>query len=236
MVFLRHRISVGAVCRCFTFLFIILGFSVIQAQDPIGAPDEVWVTSSVGETLYVGQEVAFHVYVANSQSLGGFSLKARMRADGGGAFQTVPQPDSFQWWPDFMIPNLESRFWGDDFDHLYSEFYKTHDTLLVFGVLAHSLVAPHVSAGPLAQAFDIHIMPTSAGTIAIDSFGYPPAGEGVSFTTVLGDDYVPAWNGPFEFTVLEAPPGDVNGDGVANVGDVVYLISWIFRGGPPPRR
>jgi len=29
-------------------------------------------------------------------------------------------------------------------------------------------------------------------------------------------------------------PGDANGDGPINIGDAVYLISYIFRGGPQP--
>jgi hypothetical protein len=29
-------------------------------------------------------------------------------------------------------------------------------------------------------------------------------------------------------------PGDANNDGTVNVGDAVYLISYIFKGGPPP--
>jgi hypothetical protein len=28
--------------------------------------------------------------------------------------------------------------------------------------------------------------------------------------------------------------GDVNGDGIVNVGDVVYLVSYLYKGGPPP--
>ena len=28
--------------------------------------------------------------------------------------------------------------------------------------------------------------------------------------------------------------GDVNGDGIINVGDVVYLVSYLYKGGPPP--
>ncbi|MCK4403711.1 MAG: hypothetical protein KAW02_01350 [candidate division Zixibacteria bacterium] len=31
-----------------------------------------------------------------------------------------------------------------------------------------------------------------------------------------------------------ASRGDVTGDGVVNIGDVVYLINYLFRGGPPP--
>jgi hypothetical protein len=29
-------------------------------------------------------------------------------------------------------------------------------------------------------------------------------------------------------------PGDANGDGSINVGDAVYMISYVFKGGPPP--
>jgi hypothetical protein len=29
-------------------------------------------------------------------------------------------------------------------------------------------------------------------------------------------------------------PGDANGDGTVNIGDAVYMISYVFRGGPPP--
>jgi hypothetical protein len=28
--------------------------------------------------------------------------------------------------------------------------------------------------------------------------------------------------------------GDANGDGTVNVADAVYLINYIFKGGPPP--
>jgi hypothetical protein len=30
--------------------------------------------------------------------------------------------------------------------------------------------------------------------------------------------------------------GDVNFDGNVNVGDAVYMISWIFKSGPAPKR
>jgi hypothetical protein len=33
----------------------------------------------------------------------------------------------------------------------------------------------------------------------------------------------------------ECIPGDANGDGQVNVGDAVYVISYVFIGGPPPQ-
>jgi hypothetical protein len=39
-----------------------------------------------------------------------------------------------------------------------------------------------------------------------------------------------------EISPWEYPPdcGDINCDGVVDIGDVVYLVSWLFIGGPPP--
>jgi hypothetical protein len=51
------------------------------------------------------------------------------------------------------------------------------------------------------------------------------------------------WNGfspihtEVEYCVHISPwdyRGDANGDGIVNVGDVVYLISFLYRGGPAP--
>ena len=33
---------------------------------------------------------------------------------------------------------------------------------------------------------------------------------------------------------LPAICGDVNGDFVVNVGDIVYLVTYLYKGGPPP--
>jgi hypothetical protein len=57
--------------------------------------------------------------------------------------------------------------------------------------------------------------------------------------------YIPPhpWTGEsidlaFEIWGEDAPcdciPGDANGDGAVNVGDAVYIIAYVFKGGPPP--
>ncbi|MGB2769551.1 MAG: dockerin type I repeat-containing protein, partial [Candidatus Zixiibacteriota bacterium] len=35
-------------------------------------------------------------------------------------------------------------------------------------------------------------------------------------------------------TVISYWRGDANGDGLVDVGDVVYLINYLYKGGPPP--
>jgi len=37
------------------------------------------------------------------------------------------------------------------------------------------------------------------------------------------------WDGPHSFLY-----GDANGDGIVNVGDIVYLVSYLYKGGPAP--
>jgi hypothetical protein len=37
-----------------------------------------------------------------------------------------------------------------------------------------------------------------------------------------------------EFHILPSLPGDVNGDGEVNAGDVIFLINYLFKGGLPP--
>ena len=37
-----------------------------------------------------------------------------------------------------------------------------------------------------------------------------------------------------ELTIIGHRSGDINGDGLVNIGDPVYLIGYVFRDGPPP--
>ena len=38
----------------------------------------------------------------------------------------------------------------------------------------------------------------------------------------------------FEASFLHTIPGDVNGDGQVDIGDVVFLVNYLYKGGPPP--
>jgi hypothetical protein len=73
------------------------------------------------------------------------------------------------------------------------------------------------------------------GFVTVDSTSLPL--ERFGFRHCEGPD---TWVGPqFVTTVLhiQAPPrpwGDVNGDWVVNVGDVVALVNYLYRGGSPP--
>ena len=40
--------------------------------------------------------------------------------------------------------------------------------------------------------------------------------------------------GEAELTTVVVLRGDANGDGIINVGDVVYLVSYLYKNGPAP--
>lgn len=54
------------------------------------------------------------------------------------------------------------------------------------------------------------------------------------YAGLLGSGRVNALRAVQEFRPVPPPPGDANTDWTINVGDVVYLVSYIYKGGPPP--
>jgi len=60
----------------------------------------------------------------------------------------------------------------------------------------------------------------------------PSGGPDVQTLTVIVADYCNA--DTLSFTVSAYTCGDANGDGDVNVGDGVYIINYVFKGGPAP--
>lgn len=220
----------------FSFICTMIALTIFAsanfAQPPLGAADEVWV--DVPDTAYVGQEVEFQVYMANGEALGGFATSLKIYSSDGAQWDWVEQPstewefqgginivsivDGFRFWD--YLP-YRGGTWGPE-DSLSA---KIHINARTF----EELLAP---AGPLEHAYSIHLRPTMTGTICIDSTMFWTADE--QWWYFNGQH--PAWNGPFCFTMVEPPVGDVDCNGMSNIGDAVYLINWIFKGGPEPCR
>jgi len=72
--------------------------------------------------------------------------------------------------------------------------------------------------------------------LCLDSTWHPPGG---SWLWVRGDglgSIVPRWGGPYCFLIekcCQGLRGDVTGDGNFYVDDLVFLVDYIFKGGPP---
>jgi hypothetical protein len=61
-----------------------------------------------------------------------------------------------------------------------------------------------------------------ADPLCCEDMGGEPQGPGTDCVTFDCED------------LCDCIPGDANNDGQVNVGDAVYLISYVFKGGPPP--
>lgn len=74
--------------------------------------------------------------------------------------------------------------------------------------------------------------PGGSWTFVDDQFSYAPDFDGVP----TGSQNAPM--GLISFDIIGPAPsmaGDVNCDGMVDIDDVVYLINFIFSGGPPPK-
>jgi hypothetical protein len=70
-------------------------------------------------------------------------------------------------------------------------------------------------------------------TICLDSCFWPPSGH-LTFGRGDAQTYVPRHNLPYCFSVTYAHTGDCNADCLIDIGDVVYLINYLYRNGNPP--
>jgi hypothetical protein len=70
-------------------------------------------------------------------------------------------------------------------------------------------------------------------TVSLDSCFWPPS-DNLSFVRSDAVRYIPRDNMPYSFSVFYPEVGDVNADGLINGGDMVYLINYLYRNGPPP--
>lgn len=82
--------------------------------------------------------------------------------------------------------------------------------------------------GPDCDSFSTTTDPDSAAfftdSLSVDTVNWTFLNENTVFYT----------NGTVTVNFIDCLCGDVNDDGTFNIGDPVYLISWIFKGGPEP--
>ena len=71
---------------------------------------------------------------------------------------------------------------------------------------------------------------TSTSYILNGTAGQTAVGAGTSTTYRVNQGF---WQN-FTPTSCCDKPGDANNDGAVNVGDAVFVINYVFKGGPPP--
>jgi hypothetical protein len=63
---------------------------------------------------------------------------------------------------------------------------------------------------------------------------FPPTQLPMVITSFYADDDTPPEERILIPRYVFVPPGDVTGDGVVNSADIIFLINFLFAGGPPP--
>ncbi len=145
-------------------------------------------------------------------------------------------PDGATWSPptiEATIPML-NMFWdGGVFMSTFSCDGSGSDTL---SFTAFTIFQSGLPAGTTDPVYKISFTVDKSQigkTICVDSSYFPPAG---TWLWILpSGNVVPDWGGPYCFDIAsccDGLAGDANLDGSTNVGDVSYLVEFLFLGGP----
>ncbi len=219
--------------------------------DACESPDSLYVrlgrTGEAGtvDTIIDGVKQEFQLWFKNDIDLGGISLGFCIYSDDGATWSWTTQPDGYG--PQGQGTGLSAVTVVPDsrMDPVLSVWDLgglivtekemdgvSPDTVQIGGVS----LGGQLDLGPYQHMISIHFIPdldsADFRTICIDSIFIPPSGDFI-FANVDGDAIHPEVPGPFCWLVIRQC-GDANGDKAVNVGDAVYLINFVFKGGPPP--
>jgi hypothetical protein len=184
-------------------------------EDP-GDPDTVWVES---ETLIVGISSPICIGVINDEPLLGMALA--LEWDGSAVLELDWENAPF--WTD-RIDSIS--WWHANVDHADG---VNPDTFLLSAFITGdaSLFAPGRDA-----VWRPYFIPQSAGTATFCLVGWVNGGQSMLVTEDHGAILPTLYGG--NIIVLPYLPGDANHDGTIDLADAVYLINYLFVGGPEP--
>ncbi len=208
---------------------------------------QIDIRNSCGDTLWSNVAASLDIWVANSVMCGGFQLPI-----------VLSSPDGATWeW------NSQSSGWGPSKYVTHNPLSRIHPPNIIFDLTAGFLVNENflpdsiligagsmfgrgqaaADPGPLEHWLSIHLTPTAltddqAYQFCLDlnqqigpaHFGFSDYGGLEIAMTFLDDNNDGIWCWP----VVVCPHGNANGDEQINIGDAVYIVTYVFRGGPAP--
>ncbi len=210
----------------------------------VNIPDFVFIDAAKSgtvltpyDTLYLGGNYQFRLLIANSNYLGGFGFTFAIWSDNGATWTWDPQTENTGN-SDIVTYIPESRFEPGRFNLSglgVNEDYLP-DTITIFAVDFWESGA--LPIGPMEHMISMHFRitgpysPGSVSTLCIDTTAWPGS-SGVNNIFIYDPSYTPGFNCPRCWPVVTVC-GNPNGDKEANVADVVFLINFVFKGGPAP--
>lgn len=207
-------------------MVILLILLITQKDGLPQMPYHLGVHTDTGkDTLMVGVEgsLIFGVDSAGSEAVAAFTWALELDFSyknvigplydtGGNENVTFVRP------PSFWAKALRKKPW-----------VRRTDTVVV-GTLYFD--APHWQE--TGEQWRITFIPTDTGLITIDTAWSPPANTlGAFDANAL--DYPASWGAKTVTIVSYCLTGDVNADSVITAADIIYIINFIFKGGPEPK-
>lgn len=191
------------------------------------------------DTIYVGGQYQFRIWVENSQPLFGLSIVSKVQfGDGIGWSWIEENPDP--WSIKFVTSESGTRFVGRlDATGLIIRGSKENGGSVCAGGLGNQRwISPGPAEPMISFNFRIDsLLDSGERTICFDSSTFGPYDTDLVFAYQDGSGVYPdvMWpDGGKYYTVAMPPCGDANLDGSVSVGDVVYVINYVFKGGPSP--
>ncbi len=228
----------------------IIGFIVVTVlflTAVSGAANRVYIDAGKSgvayDTLYVGGEYELRTWIENDFILGGASPSYELWSDDGVTWKYVAKPDGIGSSCNCITIVPESRLGPDGSVFDLTGMLVTEidldlqgSDIIMFGGIGLSVGLP---IGPLEHMVSWHISPTGpwipgiVGTLCIDTVFVPPASTPHLFVSMDGQAITPEWDCTRCWPV-KLICGNPNGDNDVNVGDAVFMINHVFRGGPAP--
>jgi hypothetical protein len=210
--FYNYAIFGIPLCECGSYVPALYG-------DP-GLPDTVWMES---DTLYIGVEDTIDVGVINDEPLAGLALAFEM--EGTGALYTQ--------WPSGITDRVPDQLQLLNYD-CFSPYIFTFFPSTCMAVSPSVVIEP--GSGAIMHAVTTA---TAPGVVNFRLTTFQEIFEGTSYDgpesmllTPGNAAILPTFVGGY--IVARYLCGDVNHDRIANVGDAVFIVNNIFRGGNAP--
>ncbi len=191
------------------------------------------------DTIYAAKQTTFAMSIENDVQLGGISLGFTFFSLDGVTWMWGGDSYWYEFVPGSRMPDGSIWDMGLGWPHPYDTNGISPDLVMHGGVAMMQGLDP----GPLEHMLSYNLVldvPDDQGIyeFCIDSIFVPPSGAFV-FVNIMGSAFHPTvlWEPGGACWPVKAFPyvcGDVNGDGDFNVGDPIYLIAFIFKGGPEP--
>jgi hypothetical protein len=195
-------------------IFLLFNYFLSFAHDP-GHPDTV-------------RFLPWGTYVTCPPSTGTAIVPMVVVNDESLTIMQIP----IEWTGDLRVDS--GIFVGERSNYMTNKLFLADNDLKRVGIIVY--VVDGEEAIPPGEGILMYLYFTvqDTGFVTLDTFT-SPIPEGFSFYSPDGDYIVPYFS-PSEFHITKGStlPGDLNQDSRNTISDIVFLINYLFKGGPAP--